>query len=196
MANPASMDGEKQSLFGEIVQRLGEIRLTHGGKQLDGSQTLNEHGIPDGAMLHKHGRLRGGADVEGRSQKHKPLLWITMETPEGEEADYSMSEKNIKRSGTIHYECSMLGTGLTARRKSPTTSTKPSRPSSGAVTTISPVAKVNHPSFDLPFFPPRHPPILFDLLLLPFLTSVNVLYGNLYKPIHTTIFDKRNLTVP
>jgi hypothetical protein len=30
-----------------------------------------------------------------------------METPEGEEADYSMSEKNIKRSGTIHYECSM-----------------------------------------------------------------------------------------
>jgi hypothetical protein len=101
------MNGEKQSLFGEIVHRLGEIRLTHEGKQLSGSQTLNELDIPDGAMLHKHGRLRGGADVEDRSQKHKQLLWIAMETPEGEQADYSMSEKNIKRSGTVHYECSM-----------------------------------------------------------------------------------------
>jgi len=99
-------DDEKKSLFDEIVTKFREIRLTHGGRQLEDS-TLEESQVQDGATLHEHGRLAGGADVEDLSQKHKALLWLEMTTPDGEPAEYSMSEKNVKRSGTIHYECSM-----------------------------------------------------------------------------------------
>jgi hypothetical protein len=101
---------ERRAIGSGLLSAIEPIKiapLQFPERQAQSAQAISDYGIGEGSTLTLCLPLAAAAEVENLSQKKKDLLWIEMETPDEGLAEYSMSVKAIKKSGTIQYECSM-----------------------------------------------------------------------------------------